>query len=154
MMTDFSYRTGVLAALLTIGLASTASAQTKRAGHPAAAKAAPKTAAEAPAAQAPVPTPIGDPASWVSIADYPAAASAAGQEGRTAFALDVDAQGRVTGCRIVESSGSPLLDNTTCSAMIVNARFKAARGEDGRAVAGIWRSAMQWKLANVQSADE
>lgn len=102
--------------------------------------------AENKTASEPRPTPIGDPGTWISTADYPPQASAAGQEGRTAFALDVDSKGRVTGCRIIESSGSPLLDNTTCSSMIVNARFKPAMGADGKAIASVWQSAMQWRL--------
>jgi len=100
---------------------------------------------KAPAAP-PSPTPIGDPTSWVTAADYPPSASAAGNQGRTVFALDVDAKGRVMGCRILQSSGFPLLDNTTCAAMVTNARFKPAAGADGRPVAGAWESAMDWRL--------
>jgi protein TonB len=154
IMKTLSYRAGVIAALLTIGLAPAVSAQTKRAAHPASAKSAPAAQPTKAAEDGPTPTPLGNPSAWISTADYPPAASAAGQEGRTVFALDVDNKGRVTGCRIIQSSGSPLLDNTTCSSMVVNARFKPAVGANGKPVAGAWQSAMQWKLQTTEPVDD
>jgi periplasmic protein TonB len=154
IMKTLSYRAGVIAALLTVGLAPSVFAQTKRAVHSAPAKDAIASESAKAAEDRPVPTPLGNPSTWISTADYPPAASAAGQEGRTVFALDVDNKGRVTGCRIVQSSGSPLLDNTTCSSMVVNARFKAARGGDGKSVASVWQSAMQWKLQTTEPTDD
>lgn len=103
----------------------------------------------APAGQGP--EPIGAVASWFPEDSYPPAARAAGQAGRTAFSLDIDPLGRVTGCNIVETSGSELLDSTTCSQAILNGRFKPARDASGRAVPGRWVSAMRWQLAEGRS---
>jgi periplasmic protein TonB len=150
MMRTLFSRAGAVAALLTVGMAPAIAAQTKRAVTKPAQAPKDSTAAE----QGPSPTPLGDPSSWISTADYPAAASAAGQEGRTVFALDVDNKGRVTGCRVIQSSGSALLDNTTCSSMVVNARFKPAKGADGKPVAAAWQSAMQWRLQTAAPADD
>ena len=151
-MDSFSYRVGLAVALLVLTMAP-ASAQTRRAAHKApVARSAPPTS-PAPLAKPPEPTPIGDPASWVTAADYPPSASAAGHQGRTVFALDVDAKGRVTGCRILQSSGFPLLDNTTCASMVINARFKPAVGADGRPVAGAWDSAMDWRLGEMSDEE-
>jgi protein TonB len=158
-MDKISYRVAMVGALFAIGLAPAVSAQMKHVAHKTAAKrsaavtsAAPPAPAEA-AAKAPSPTPIGDPGTWVTAADYPASSSAAGHQGRTVFALDVDTKGRVTGCRVLQSSGFPLLDNTTCTAMVTNARFKPATAADGRAVAGAWESAMDWKLAEMSDEE-
>jgi periplasmic protein TonB len=152
MMKTLFYRAGAVAALLTVGMAPAMAAQSKAKAAPV--KHLPASKDADVEAQGPSPTPLGSPSQWISNADYPPAASAAGQEGRTVFALDVDNKGRVTGCRIIQSSGSPLLDNTTCSSMVVNARFKPARGTDGKPVASAWQSAMQWKLQTVEPTDD
>lgn len=110
-------------------------------GSPAAA--GPQAAAVAARPQA---MPAGNPADWFPADAYPPEAKAAGQQGRTAFAIDVDAQGRVTSCNITTSSGSPLLDSTTCNLLVTNGRFKPAHDASGRAVAGVWTSAMVWQL--------
>lgn len=97
-------------------------------------------------AEVPLARPIGNPGDWFPIESYPPEARVAGQEGRTAFALDIDAKGRITGCHIVKTSGSDLLDSTTCSQLIANGRFTPATDANGRPVAGQWRSAMRWQL--------
>jgi protein TonB len=97
-------------------------------------------------------TPIGNPASWFPADAYPPAAKTAGMEGRTAFLIDVDAKGRVTGCNITSSSGSPLLDSTTCNLLVVNARFRPAHDASGNTVPGVWTSAMVWKLTAAPPA--
>jgi len=112
---------------------------------PAAAGAQTKAAPAGP----PLATPIGSPADWFPANAYPAEAKAKGLEGRTEFKLEIDPQGRITECDIAQSSGSPLLDSTTCALLVTNARFKPAHDASGRAVAGEWRSAMVWKLANA-----
>lgn len=91
-------------------------------------------------------TPNGNPADWFPADAYPPEAKAAGLQGRTAFSVDIDAQGRVTGCNITTSSGSPLLDSTTCTLIVTNARFTPAHDGAGKAVPGVWDSAMVWRL--------
>lgn len=90
--------------------------------------------------------PIGNPASWFPADAYPPAARNAGAEGRTVFSLDIDALGRIMRCNIVTSSGSELLDNTTCDLLVINGRFEPAHDASGRPVAGTWQSGMRWKL--------
>lgn len=99
-------------------------------------------------------TPVGNPASWFPADAYPPQARNAGQEGRTVFSLDIDAQGRVMQCNIVQSSGSELLDTTTCDLAVVNGRFSPARDAQGMAVAGVWNSAMRWQLVTGAGAVE
>lgn len=102
----------------------------------------------------PQPKPIGNPGDWFPADSYPSAAKIAGQEGRTEFALDIDAVGRIRTCSIVQSSGSELLDTTTCSQLILNGQFEPARDASGRPVASKWVSAMRWKLLEGSGPEE
>ncbi|OYY66957.1 MAG: hypothetical protein B7Y49_01455 [Sphingomonas sp. 28-62-11] len=119
-----------------------------------------KVAAKAPSASAPADpvatgvTPIGNPGDWFPLDSYPPEARIASQEGRTQFSLDIDAAGRITGCNIIESSGSDLLDSTTCSQLIANGQFKPALDSNGNPVKGTWKSAMRWRLSDVEDAKE
>jgi TonB family protein len=85
------------------------------------------------------------PSSWMSDEDYPAAAIRAGESGTAAIRLDVDSEGRVTGCTITASSGSATLDSATCRIMQTRARFRPAR-DGGKAVASTWSSRITWRL--------
>ncbi|MBA4049361.1 MAG: hypothetical protein C0476_12560 [Sphingomonas sp.] len=151
----------VLAALIA---ADAADAQTQRRttgrSSAAGAKPAAKVTPPAPAAVAPAPVdsgtppqPIGSVADWFPADAYPPQARAAGQEGRTAFALDIDALGRITQCRVLQSSGSDLLDSATCTQAIINGRFRPARDAAGKPVARAWQSSMRWQLAE-RATDE
>src|SRR3546814_15872693 len=91
-------------------------------------------------ADASSPAPFGNPADWFPADAYPPAAKASGAEGRTGFAVDIDAKGRVTSCSITESSGTALLDSTTCALVVMNGRFTPAHDAAGTAVAGVWNS--------------
>jgi len=97
--------------------------------------------------------PIGNPGDWFPPESYPAEAKAASEEGRTEFSLDIDAAGRITGCNIVQSSGSDLLDSTTCSQLIGNGRFKPALDRNGKPMPGSWTSAMRWELAEAKTQE-
>ena len=102
-------------------------------------------ALQAPPAGDRAPAPIEPPASWFSQADYPEAARKAAVEGAVRFRLAVDADGRPTGCDIVESAG-PLLDAATCGILMARARFHPARDARGNPVAGTFGSRIAWRL--------
>ena len=87
-------------------------------------------------------------ASLISMGDYPANALRNGEQGRVAFTLDVGADGRVTACRVTESSGSAALDNATCRIMQSRARYMPARNARGVAVAGRDQGAVRWALSD------
>ena len=93
-----------------------------------------------------------DPGSWFSPDDYPVEAQRKGTEGRSTFEVDVDAQGKPTACRITHSSGSPILDQTTCDIVLKRAQFKPATSH-GHPVAGRYSQSAIWKLQGTVAAN-
>jgi TonB family protein len=94
--------------------------------------------------------PQGNSGNWISGADYPDAARARGESGRSGFALDVDETGRVTRCAIVSSSGSALLDEATCRIVPGRARFWPARDARGNPVRSIYQGGVRWSLSSTK----
>ena len=85
-------------------------------------------------------------ASYVSDADYPAAALRSEEQGATRFRLTVGPDGRVTQCAVTGSSGSSSLDATTCKLMKSRARFIAARDSSGNPTGDTVTSTIRWVL--------
>lgn len=77
--------------------------------------------------------------------DYPAEALRLRQEGTTRVELAVTRNGRLSGCRVATSSGSPALDREACRAM-ARWSFEPARDARGRTVAGVYATNFIWKL--------
>ncbi|WP_284123765.1 energy transducer TonB [Parerythrobacter aestuarii] len=92
------------------------------------------------------PTPRGNPGRWVTTNDYPSRSLREEEEGVTSVALSVDANGRVTGCRVTGSSGHPRLDEATCKNMQRRARFNPATDSSGRDVAGTYTQSVRWEI--------
>jgi TonB family protein len=69
-----------------------------------------------------------------SADDYPADAQRNGEEGTVQARLAVNAQGRVTGCAIMRSSGHASLDHVTCDILQRRALFAPAHDANGKAV--------------------
>lgn len=88
---------------------------------------------------------LGDPGQWVSLADYPAEAYRAQQEGAVRVRLSIAPLGFVDGCTIVESSGSANLDEGTCALLRLRAFFTPARDAAGNAVAGAQTRRIVWR---------
>ncbi len=75
-----------------------------------------------------------------SADDYPPAALRAEASGRVGFAVSVSPDGSVTGCSIVQTSGSAELDNGTCQIALTRLRFFPSPG------GGTFRSAVRWQI--------
>lgn len=77
----------------------------------------------------------GSPAQWISGAlqnsDYPRAALHDKLQGRVSVRFTVLVSGRIANCRITASSGSPLLDATTCRLLTERLRFRPATNSAG-----------------------
>lgn len=86
------------------------------------------------------------PAPWFTFDDYPMKAFEKKQEGVTQFELLVTPEGAVANCNVVTSSGSEELDRTTCYLAGKRAQFRPARGSDGRALFGVYRSQALWAI--------
>jgi len=82
--------------------------------------------------------------SYFAPADYPDAARAAGEHGRVDTALAIGANGRVTGCTVLRSSGSAALDSATCRILRSRARYTPARDAAGAPVPGYDIARLTW----------
>ena len=74
----------------------------------------------------------GDVRTLFAADDYPVAARERQESGTVQVRLGVGADGRVTGCDVIASSGSALLDRTTCRVLRARARFTPARDGNGQ----------------------
>ncbi len=111
-------------------------------------------ATPAPASAGTPPEPVGSVAEWFPADAYPPQARAKSQEGLTVYAVELDPRGRIMRCNVVQSSGSDLLDSTTCTLVISNGRFRPARDAAGKSVAGRYQGSMRWKLVEGPASEE
>ena len=81
----------------------------------------------------------------VPVEKYPIAAAAAGQQGQTAFLLDVNVNGKVRECIITTSSSFPELDQQTCS-IAREWIFEPALDIEGKPSAGKSAHTLSWRL--------
>lgn len=91
-------------------------------------------------------TPKGNPASWATTNDYPTRALREEREGTTSFRVTVGPDGRVTSCEVTSSSGSPDLDQATCSNVTRRARFNPATDGEGQPTTGSYSNRIRWVI--------
>lgn len=91
-------------------------------------------------------TPARKVAGDIAPRDYPRAARRTRAEGVVAANLDIGADGRVTRCRVMRSSGNPDLDTTTCRLIRERFRYEPARDTQGRPVATVRGWEQRWWL--------
>lgn len=78
--------------------------------------------------------------------DYPASAIRNGETGSVAAEWDVAEDGVVEGCRVVRSSGSAALDNTTCRLITARLRYDPARDSTGAVIRSVDRMSIGWTM--------
>jgi protein TonB len=83
---------------------------------------------------------------WITDSDFPDLARRQALHGTTVYRLDIDAEGKVTTCTIVRSSGAPLLDRTTCRLLLKRARFIAAQDGRGNNIPATYTAPFTWYL--------
>lgn len=88
----------------------------------------------------------GDEASWVTTDDYPPAALREEKEGTSVISWTINTQGRVEGCRTVQSSGSSDLDDAACRALTRRARYSPAKDQDGNPIATTKSRRVRWVI--------
>ena len=81
-----------------------------------------------------------------STDDYPMEAIRNNEQGTVAFELSINRLGGVSGCRIVQSSGSKSLDEQTCNILRDRARFAPARDATGKRITDQYRGRIRWEL--------
>ena len=92
----------------------------------------------------------GSPAQWISgglqNSDYPRAALRDRLQGRVSVRFTVLTSGRIANCRITASSGSPMLDATTCRLLTQRLRFRPARNSAGTPIESELGSDYTWGI--------
>ncbi|MGQ0588483.1 MAG: energy transducer TonB [Sphingosinicella sp.] len=85
----------------------------------------------------------------LSNSDYPAGVGEAGIGGTVSVLYAVEVDGRVSDCRVTRSSGSRLLDETTCRLIERRFRFAPARDRQGRPVRSRIEENHSWIVEDV-----
>lgn len=84
--------------------------------------------------------------------NYPPRALAAGEQGQVRFRAEVDADGRVTGCKVTASSGHRRLDRETCQLIADHATFSPALDGTGKARAATHEGLVNWRIPGAAPA--
>jgi TonB family protein len=87
-----------------------------------------------------------NPGSWITNDDYPAAALRTKESGTVGFRLTIDETGRVTECDVTLSSGSAVLDATSCAIMRRRASFLPARDAAGNGIPATYSNRLRWEI--------
>lgn len=90
--------------------------------------------------------PKGQPGNWATSNDYPSRALREEREGTTGFRVTIGPDGKVTDCQITRSSGSPDLDEATCSNVRRRARFQPATDGEGQPTTGSYSNSIRWVI--------
>lgn len=84
---------------------------------------------------------------------YPRSSLARGEEGDVQFEVALNKEGKLTSCRIVESSGFAALDAATCDVVVETGQFKAARMDIGDRTPSVHTGYISWRLpADIKPA--
>jgi protein TonB len=87
--------------------------------------------------------------------DYPRGLGEAGVRGRVGVRYVVETDGRVTNCSVTRSSGSALLDDTTCALIEQRFRYDPARDRYGRPIRSNLIESYEWLVEDEPGeADE
>lgn len=78
--------------------------------------------------------------------NYPPAALRAGHEGAVGYEVKVAKDGKVTGCRVTETSGFADLDQQTCAQLRQTARFKPTVSANGKPIAATYANRLRWRI--------
>jgi periplasmic protein TonB len=78
--------------------------------------------------------------------DYPVKALKKNWEGDVQLLLNIDATGKITDCKITQSSGHELLDTAACKEVRRNARFKPATDGQGNPKPSTYPYSVKWRI--------
>ncbi|HEX8063808.1 MAG TPA: energy transducer TonB, partial [Allosphingosinicella sp.] len=83
---------------------------------------------------------------FYTVEDYPSQARRKRESGRVVAGFEVAEDGFVEGCHIVQSSGSAVLDETSCRLLARRVRYDPARDRAGTPVRSTARHVFDWVL--------
>lgn len=89
-----------------------------------------------------------DIADWAQAIqqNYPSEALMKGEEGLVTMPIDIGEDGRVSNCKVLETSGSLALDISACSRMEAYARYEPARDAQGQSIASSTTQSVRYLL--------
>lgn len=90
----------------------------------------------------------------LSDRDYPPGLGEAGINGAVGVIYTVETDGRVTNCSVTRSSGSAILDDTTCSLIERRFRFEPARDGAGRPIRSNLVENYEWRVEDLPDEEE
>ena len=90
----------------------------------------------------------------IKDSDYPREAAEQGATGTVSVRYRVELDGHVTGCVITRSSGSPILDETTCRLIEQRFRYEPSRDARGRPVISYIVRDNDWVIDHVAPEPE
>ncbi|NJC32726.1 protein TonB [Sphingomonas jejuensis] len=88
----------------------------------------------------------GNPAAWISDADYPARALREERSGTSSIRWEISTAGRVENCTVVASSGSPDLDRAACQAITRRGRYDPALDATGAPIRSSASRRVVWRI--------
>ena len=88
--------------------------------------------------------PLTPPETWIRPSDYPSLAVRDGLGGRTTVVWKILTDGSVADCRAVVSSGSIVLDQAACKAIVKRASYKPAYDKAGRRIISYDTAPVWW----------
>jgi protein TonB len=89
----------------------------------------------------------------IKDSDIPPVLRGAAFSGTTRVRVEVSEKGRVTGCRMLHSSGNSMLDDLTCRLIFQRFRFRPALDEQGRARSDSIIYEQEWTVSGQFEAD-
>lgn len=84
--------------------------------------------------------------SMFSTDDYPGEAIARSEQGTAGVHYKIGADGKVSDCRVAESSGSKVLDRQTCAIITKRVRYDPAKTKSGDPVASMGFQRIRWEM--------
>jgi TonB family protein len=78
--------------------------------------------------------------------EYPAKAMAGGHNGLVQFRLDVDPEGKVSGCHVLARTNPDDFADLTCKSLTRRGKFKPALDAQGRPVPSFFVGKVSWMM--------
>jgi len=86
------------------------------------------------------------PAEWITNEDYPLSALSERLDGISYIGWTLSVEGRVTNCKVLQSSGVSALDQAACGAVMKRGRAKPALDAAGKPVESYSTRRVRWQL--------